>query len=178
MTRGLNRKAISTVISTILMINIVFVMGAVLFAWTNGLLGSFTGGSQVQYMLLEEKKEETEKNNAKNSHRSMLKYFTTQGIMTDPGEYTYLYKDLPSDVEKLVEIVQGTMIHIFHANRYGVKLSEERKKEVQIRKVEEMLERIIELDSRPITQARAPEKRLVGNCRDHSVFLCLDGPES
>jgi hypothetical protein len=115
---------------------------------------------------------EIEEKHAKDSRRSMLEYYTTQGKITNPGEYIYLYKDLPSDIEKLVEIVQGTMIHIFHAHRHGIKLSKEREKEVQLRKVEKMLERIIELDSRPITQARTPEKRLVGNCRDHSVLLC------
>jgi hypothetical protein len=119
-----------------------------------------------------DKDRETEDKNVKNPHQNILEYYKTQGIMTEPGQYAYLYKDLPSDVEKLVEIVQGTMIHIFHAHRHGVKLSEERKKEVQIRKVEKMLERIIELDNRPIIQARDPEKRLVGNCRDYSVFLC------
>jgi hypothetical protein len=113
-----------------------------------------------------------EEKNAKNIHRSMLEYYTAQGKITGPGEYAYLYRGLPSDVEKLVETVQGVMIHIFHAHRHGIELSEKRKKEVQIRKVEEMLERIIELDSRPITQARNPEKRLVGNCRDYSVFIC------
>lgn len=113
-----------------------------------------------------------EKKGANDIHRAMLEYYTTQGIMTNPGKYAYLYKELPSDVEKLVEVVQGVMIHIFHAHRHGIELSEERKKEVQIRKVEEMLERIIELDNRSITQARNPEKRLVGNCRDYSVFIC------
>lgn len=104
--------------------------------------------------------------------KDRLEYYTTQGIMTDPGKYVYLYKELPSDVEKLVEVVQGVMIHIFHAHRHGIELSDERKQEVQIRKVEDMLEQIIELDDRPIIAARDPTKRLVGNCRNYSAFIC------
>lgn len=51
-------------------------------------------------------------------------------------------------------------------------MSEERKREVQIRKVAQKLTRIMELDGRPLTSLRSPEKRLVGNCRDFSVMLC------
>lgn len=103
---------------------------------------------------------------------AMLEYYTVQDIMTDPGEYAYLYKDLPSDVSELCQVIQGVVIHIFWANSYGVELSEERKKEVQMRKVEDILKRIIELDDRPITFERDPNKRVVGNCRDYLVFFC------
>lgn len=102
----------------------------------------------------------------------ILEYYSNQGVMTDPGKYAYLYEGLPSDVPQLVEVVQGVMIHIFHAHRYGIELSEERKKEVQIRKVNDMLKRIKELDEHSITFEREPDKRLVGNCRDFSIFIC------
>lgn len=36
----------------------------------------------------------------------------------------------------------------------------------------EKLQRIRELDDRPLTETRALEKRLVGNCRDFSLMLC------
>jgi len=52
------KRAVSTLIATILMINVAIVMGGVLLAWGMGLLGSYTSGTGVQYMLLEEKKEE------------------------------------------------------------------------------------------------------------------------
>ncbi|TEU00531.1 MAG: transglutaminase domain-containing protein [Candidatus Stahlbacteria bacterium] len=102
----------------------------------------------------------------------MLEYYTTQGIMTAPGEYEYLFKDLPSEVPEILKVLQGILIHIFHAHRYGIELSEERKQEVNIRKVEDMLARINEMDARPIVFARALDKRLVKNCRDYSVFMC------
>lgn len=63
------------------------------------------------------------------------------------------------------------MIHIFWAEQYGIQLPEQRKGEVQLRSVASKLERIAELDPRPLDQARPPDKRLVGNCRDFSVLL-------
>lgn len=107
-----------------------------------------------------------------NSINSMLTFYKTQGIITDPGKYEYLYNEFPGDVSKLVKIAQGLLIHIFHAHRYGVRLSEERKQEVNIRKVEDMLKRIKDMDDHPIVFTRTLQNRLVGNCRDYSVFMC------
>ena len=102
----------------------------------------------------------------------MLKYYTTQGIITDPGKHTYLYENLPCDVPSLCAVVRGVMLHIFMADKYGVTIPEERKQEVQLRTVERMLGKIMELDRQPLTVAREPLKRMVGNCRDHTVLLC------
>lgn len=55
---------------------------------------------------------------------------------------------------------------------YGLELSEEKKEERELRHVANMLARICELDSRPLTVPRPPEKRLMGNCRDLAVFSC------
>jgi hypothetical protein len=62
-------------------------------------------------------------------------------------------------------------LHIFWAQGYGVELSEERKKEVAIRRVEDMLAKISAMDDRPLLLSREPEQRIVGNCRDYSVLL-------
>jgi len=102
---------------------------------------------------------------------NILEYYTTQGVMTDPGKYAYLYSELPSEISVLRDLLQGVLIHIFHYQRHGIELSEQRKAEVNIRKVEDMLARIKELDDRPIIFKREPMKRLVANCRDYSVFM-------
>ena len=101
-----------------------------------------------------------------------LEYYACPGPMTDPGEHAALFDGLPADVPALCQAVQGVMLHIFWAERYGVTLSEERKQEVNIRPVAQKLARIRELDDRPLTIARPLDKKLVGNCRDFSVMLC------
>lgn len=91
--------------------------------------------------------------------------------MTSPEGQDDWLNPLPHDVKTLVQIVQGLMIHIFWAERYGVQLPTSRQAELQLRPLSRKLERIRQLDSRPLTQVREPEKRLVGNCRDFSVLL-------
>jgi len=101
-----------------------------------------------------------------------LAYYARPGIMTDPKEYAGQLDGMPTEIPALCEVVQGLLLHIFWAERYGLELTEERKQEVNIRTVQGKLARILELSDQPLTTARPLEQRLVGNCRDFSVLLC------
>jgi len=100
-----------------------------------------------------------------------LDYFATPGLITNPGDQAALLDNLPTDLPTLCRVVQGLMVHVFWAERYGLQLPEARKGEVQLRWVTRQLARIMELDGRPLYEARPLDKRLVGNCRDFSVLL-------
>jgi len=91
--------------------------------------------------------------------------------MTAPGPYASLLDALPTELPALVKSVQGLMLHAFWANSYGVSLTDERRAEVNLRRVDKQLARILELDDCPLTEARPHEQKLVGNCRDFSVLL-------
>jgi excinuclease ABC subunit A len=101
-----------------------------------------------------------------------LEYYKEQGIMTAPGRFTYLYDTLPETVPELCRTVQGLLLHVFHTNRYGVNISEQRKKEVRLRKIEDILQREMELADQPLIQPRNPENRVISHCRDYAVLLC------
>lgn len=103
--------------------------------------------------------------------QSTLDYFAQQGRISDPGAHVSLYKNLPAAVEDLVKLVQGVTIHVFWTERYGFKAPIERMPEVQLRWMEKRLARTLELDARPLLEARPIEKKLLGNCRDHSLLL-------
>ncbi len=101
----------------------------------------------------------------------LLNYYAQPGPMTDPKTYASWLNDLPTDIPSLVEVVQGVMVHIFWAEQYGLQLSEERRQEVNLRFIPKMLDRLAELDGRPLTMPRDLDRKLVGNCRDHSTLL-------
>jgi hypothetical protein len=100
-----------------------------------------------------------------------LSFYSIPGAITDPKEFAPMLEGLPRQIPALVETLQGLAVHIFWAERYGLQLSEERKGEVQLRRVWKQLRRIKELDDRPLTCARPLDNRLVGNCRDFSTLL-------
>lgn len=100
-----------------------------------------------------------------------MNYFVQQGRMSDPGVYASLYENLPASISELVKLVQGVTIHVFWAERYGLKVPPERMDELQLRSIERRLAHTIELDSSPLGEARSIDKKLLGNCRDHSLLL-------
>lgn len=107
------------------------------------------------------------------NRETMLSYYIRPGMMSGTGEYAPMLKELPADVPALVRVLQGLVLHVFWAESYGVKLSDERKGEVQIRPVSRKMRRLLEIDPRPLVEARPPEARLVGNCRDFSLLLAV-----
>lgn len=102
---------------------------------------------------------------------STLTHFSQQGRISDPGVYAHLYRNLPASIADLVKLVQGITIHVFWAERYGFKIPMQRMGELQLRLMERRLARTIELDGRPLTESRPNDKKLLGNCRDHSLLL-------
>jgi len=101
-----------------------------------------------------------------------IRYYATQGLITEPGEHGALFDGLPDDVPSLCRIAQGLLLHYGWTERYGVKLTKARfDKDANLRKVSKQLRRIIELDDSPLTEERVPASRLLGCCRDFSTLL-------
>jgi Transglutaminase-like superfamily len=104
--------------------------------------------------------------------RQILDFFSRPGPITSPGAYDRALEQLPDDLESLVRIVQGLVIHEFVAESfYGTTISADRRQESHIRPARRMIERIFTLDDRPLTVRRPPERRLVGVCRHFMVLL-------
>jgi hypothetical protein len=104
-------------------------------------------------------------------HDSLLQFYATPAPMTDIHAFADQLGDLPEDLPGLVQMLQGLLVHIFWAERYGLKLSEERQGEVNLRPVAKRFARLFELDPAPLTIPRPLERRLVSNCRDFTLML-------
>lgn len=101
-----------------------------------------------------------------------LVYYASPGIMTNPGDHADLLKGLSSDLAALCGVVQGNLLHVFWAERYGVTLDEEQKSTLEIRPLAQKLVRLRAQDERPLLVERPVEKRQVGNCRDFTLMMC------
>ena len=101
-----------------------------------------------------------------------LEYYRHDGPMTAPGAHAGEFDKLPRDVARLCEVVQGLLIHRDIAPfLYDLKLTEAQRDDGHLRPVAQMLTRIHELDSRPITVARDYGRRLPSVCRHFSLML-------
>ncbi len=99
-------------------------------------------------------------------------YYALPGVMTHFGAQADLLAGLPTGVAELVRVVQGNLIHVFWAERYGRKLSEEEKFTLNVREAERKLAVMRQVNPAPLVEPRPLEQRQVGNCRDFSVLLC------
>jgi len=101
-----------------------------------------------------------------------IAYYVTQSPITDPSEHVGLFVDLPDTIDGLCRVAQGLCIHYMEGAKYGFEISEDRLQEVDTRYVDKILARITELDDRPLTGPRPPEKRFIGCCRDTTTLFC------
>ena len=100
-----------------------------------------------------------------------LAYYAEQSPFTDPGKYAERLRSLPDDLAGLSRIVRGLVVHYRLGHLSDYEIPDDRLPEVDSRYAERMLARIVELDDRPLTEERPPQKRLVGCCRDFTVLF-------
>ena len=103
--------------------------------------------------------------------RATLDFYAQPAVMTSAGRHARLLEGLPRDIDALVRVVQGLLLHEHAATLYGVTLSNERKLESHIRRLEHMLDRLLAHDPAPLSVARSIDARLVGLCRHFTVLL-------
>jgi transglutaminase superfamily protein len=99
-------------------------------------------------------------------------YYATPGPLTDLTAHASLIRGLPTDLREVCRVVQGSIVHPFLAQLYGLAPEAVRLDEVEIRRASEMVDRILALDPRPLGETRPPERRFVGNCRHFTVLFC------
>lgn len=99
-------------------------------------------------------------------------YYTQQSRFTDPVNFTDLYTDLPDNIAGLCRIAQELIIHYRDGAMFDYRIPKDRLPEIDTCYVDAMLARIIELDDRPLTEPRPPEKRFIGCCRDFAALFC------
>ena len=103
---------------------------------------------------------------------NIFDFYKQHSTITDPGEYAYLFDDVPADCEKIKEILWWLILHFVDILLGEVHVSTDKLIEIETRYVNDMLKIIISRDKSSLLVFRPPEKRLVGSCRDYAVLFC------
>lgn len=93
--------------------------------------------------------------------RNTLDLHARPGVITSPGKHADLLDPLPNDVTALAGFVPGLSIHEYLASSYGVSIPDARKSETHIRKLGQMLDRLLAQDNHPLNEARRMHGRTV-----------------
>ena len=104
---------------------------------------------------------------------SLPDFYLKQSKFTDPGEYAYLYKDLPTDLLELCHVIRTQFVHPFvELPRYRKLFPKERWDEsYKYQTVEQILKGLVEHDPRGLTLDRKPQHRLVLGCREYALLF-------
>ena len=104
---------------------------------------------------------------------SVLDFYRQYSTFTDPGEYAYLYKNLPDSLPELCSLIRSQFIHPFtELPQYRDIIPKERCNEYKnYPTVQSILKGLVTYDSRGFVKDRKPEDRLVLGCRECSIIL-------
>jgi hypothetical protein len=89
-------------------------------------------------------------------------YYLQQTKNTDPGQFSYLFDNVPTNVKEIFRIARNVVEH--HAGINSEKISLERYIEMEIDPVSEIFSILHKNGVRDITQPIALEHKVVGNC--------------
>lgn len=104
---------------------------------------------------------------------SVLDFYKQYSSFTDPGEYAYLYKNLPDSLPELCQLIKSQFIHPYaELPKYSEQIPKERWDEsVKYPTVKLILKGLLSYDSRGLVKDRKPEDRLVLGCHEYAILL-------
>ncbi|HMK69557.1 MAG TPA: transglutaminase domain-containing protein [Xanthobacteraceae bacterium] len=101
-----------------------------------------------------------------------FQYYADHSAMSDPGRRRSLFARLPDDIRSLASIVADLGIYdVVAKDFYACDLGAARKSEIHIRSLEKRLDRIVELDGRPLSARREVDNRIAGRCNSFTLTL-------
>jgi len=114
-----------------------------------------------------------QKNTYEQADSSVLNLYCQYSSFTDPGEYAYLYADLPDSLPELCSLIKSQFIHPYgELNKYREQIPKERWNEMySYPSVKSILEGLLSYDSSGMVNDRKPEDRLLLICRHNSILL-------
>ncbi len=106
------------------------------------------------------------------SPQKVLDFYTEQSEFSSPGQFEYLYNDLPESYQNLCSLVKKQLIHPVEIGDLKDQLPEERYYEdPKYPTVEQILKGLLEYDSRGLVMDRKRENRLIIACYHHCLLF-------
>ncbi len=104
---------------------------------------------------------------------SVLDFYKLYSSFTDPGEYAYLYNNLPDSLPELCRLIRSQYINYgWELDDYRELIPEGRWNEsVKYMTVRSALKGLLSYDSSGLVKNRKPENRLILTCRDNAILL-------
>jgi hypothetical protein len=111
-------------------------------------------------------------NAQQNSRADVLDFYREFSPYTDPGEYAYLYEELPDSLQDLCHFIKRQFIHPVDLKPFLDIIPKERYYEdPKYPTVKTLLAGLLKHNPDGLTRDRQAEHRLIVTCRYHSILL-------
>jgi len=87
---------------------------------------------------------------------------------TDPGDFIYLYKDLPDSLDSLCNLVQNQLVHPWNG---GPQPQGRRYEPRNNHRVANMLEQLVQMNPDGLVMDRLLDERVIASCRENALLL-------
>jgi hypothetical protein len=101
-----------------------------------------------------------------------LDWYAKPGPFTRPPAALRARAELPAALPELCAAVQGSLVHPFMGEMYGLDPGKLPLADLQLRSAAQIARQVCAHDPRPFGVPREPARRFCGNCRHHTVLLC------
>jgi Transglutaminase-like superfamily len=98
--------------------------------------------------------------------------YASQSVESDPAELGELLDALPRDPRPLLDVVAGLIRDTAFVAPLGIVCPPDSADDVEIRRLPEMLKRLLARSPGSLATARPPAKRFIGACRHYALFAC------
>jgi len=104
---------------------------------------------------------------------SLLEFYRQYSSFTDPGEYAYLFANLPDSLPELCRLIKSQIIHPYDdLPKYRELIPQERWNEAfSYPSVKSILKGLVSYNSSGFVNDRKPEDRLVLGCNQNAILL-------
>jgi len=92
--------------------------------------------------------------------------------MSNPGGHAIALADLPCDLRRFNDLIQGVLVHSDWLEEYGLDRSHLRATSRITLPVADRLADILKRDPSPLETRCVPRRRAIGTCRDFALILC------
>ena len=102
---------------------------------------------------------------------NIIEFYTQHSPITDPGEYGYMFDDLPEDLISLYQVINGFMLHYRSAQHLKLPLSREQRREQRLHSTRRRLVHLKKYNPDSLNVPRDLKERQIGWCSDYAVML-------
>ena len=103
--------------------------------------------------------------------KESLRYYSKAGPVTDIEKYREFVDWLTNDVRAIFQVVQGILLHDGWLKAYDIEFNDAQRYDFNSLTMKTVLDKAIELGGKSLPIPRAPDKRVIGCCREFATLM-------